>query len=818
MAKALMKVAMIAGAVALVATGVGAAAGAGLLGTGAMGAAGTVAGISTATISTVASVATVVAAAASVGAYLMAKKPGAAGAVNQVTISANAPIPYGVGRCFYAGSQLHDVGYGGKAIGSKTKNPWLSKVFVWSAGGPVEEIEAFLMDWQTVNFTGTSALGYYSGWLWHDRQLGLRPEADALAPPPPGLYSSMPDWGPAYKLSGYAASLLTFKFDRDNKKWANGIPAFGVVGKWARVYDPRNDSTYPGGSGDHRFDDEDTFEFDRNAALNAITYARGRYAIDTTTGEQTMKIVGCGFPKDAFDWPQWVAFANVCEANGWNSDGTVFDGPGISLWDNLKRMCAAGGGVPVISGGLLSVRFQSPKVALDTITAEDFADGERIVPGMRTYRDRINTMVPKYRSEANKWEYVQSAAVSFEEYVTLDGELKEEEYLCELVTDKDQAAQLTAYELFNRRELSGITIPCKPRLWEARLGEAYQVQDPETGLNHLCVIAAITKDIAQGTVTLTFETETSIKHALALAMTGTAPPPPTLVPPGDSDDASWDNGTGGMPTTPTGWTLMGQMLTGQTGSVPLLIVQGAVGAGDIASEIIFEYRPYNVSNGPDDNWTGSSLEAPLLTRKEVVGIVAGVDYEVSVRYRSGTLIGDRLILGPVAVNAWAATAVLANGGNVSVAAAGDGLYTITKTGGSAGWDASAVSTTGIAGGAVALLRAPASGADVIAGLATAPNASDSYTDIPFAVYFGGGGSLFAAESGSLTAIGTWSPGDTIWIVQALDGTSISYRKGSTLTSSTLLRTVSTSSTTFYFDSSIVDVGRTFVAGLFKRLT
>lgn len=522
MAKALAKVAMIAGAVALAATGVGAFAVAG--------------SAVAATAGTVATVATVTATAASVGAQLLTKKPGFAGNVNQVTISANSPIPYGMGRSFYAGSQLHDVGYGGKV--GKTKNPYLTKVFVWSAGGPIDGIESLLMDWQPVTFSGTAAIGYYNTWLFARHQLGQRPEASAMS----GPWGPVPDWSAAHKLSGMAASMISYRFDRKNKVWANGIPVHGVIGRWARVYDPRSDSTYPGGEGSHRFDDEDTFTFDRNAALNAITYARGRYAINPATGVQTIKVVGCGFPYESFDWPQWVAFANTCEANGWNSDGHVYDGPGISLWDNLKRICAAGGGVPVISGGLLSVRFQSPKVALDTITIEDFADGERLAPGMRTYKDRVNTMVPKYRSEANKWEYVQSEAIRFQEYVDLDrGEEKEEEFLIELATDKDQAAQLTAYELFSRRELSGISIPCKPRLWYARLGEAYQVKDPDTGIDHLCVVAAISKDIANATVALTFETETTAKHALALAMTGTAPPPPTLVPPGESDDAAWEN-------------------------------------------------------------------------------------------------------------------------------------------------------------------------------------------------------------------------------------------------------------------------------------
>ena len=623
MAKTLAKVAMIAGAVALVATGVGAAGSAGLLSMSASTAA---------TVSTVAQVATVVAAAASVGAQLLTKKPGMQGSVNQVTIGANSPIPYGVGRSFYAGSQLHDVGYGGKV--GKTKNPYLSKVFVWSAGGPIDGVESLLLDWQPVSFAGTSALGYYASWLYAHHQLGQRPEPGALA----GPWGFVPDWSAAHKISGMCASMLSFRFDRDNKVWANGIPAFGLVARWARVYDPRKDDTYPGGAGDHRFSDEDSFEFDRNAALNAITYARGRYAIDPGTGEQTIKVIGCGFPYETFDWPQWVAFANVCEANGWNSDGTVFDGPGLSLWDNLKRICAAGAGVPVISGGLLSVRFQSPKVALDTITSEDFADGDRMAPGMRTWKDRANTMVPKYRSEANKWEYVQSAAISFEDYVTIDGEPKEEEFLCELVTDKDHAAQLTAYELMNRRELAGITYPCKPRLWYARLGEAYHVIDPDTGLDHLCVIAAISKDISTSTVTLTFETEDTAKHAVALAMTGTAPPPPTLLPHGDADRDSWENGGGGDPPLPDAedWAL-----SAGDSSVPSLIVTGAAPADTIDS-VVFEYR---VTGSTE--WTGASIEPEDVTRKEMP-VPAG-SYEVALSYRIGVIVGDRLILGPIDV-------------------------------------------------------------------------------------------------------------------------------------------------------------------------
>lgn len=481
-------------------------------------------------------IAATISAAASVGAQLLQKKPGFSGTSNQVTIGNNQPIPYGMGRCFTPGSQLHDTAWGGKV--GKTTNPYLSKVFVWSVS-TAAAIETVLVDWNVIAFSGNSALGYYNGWLYLDRQLGLRPEPDALAAP----WAGMPDWSSAHKLSNYAAGLFSYRFDRDNKRWANGIPVHGVVGRWSKVYDWREDDTFPGGAGSHRWDDEDTFAYDVNAALHAVTYARGRYAINPATGEQTVRLVGCGFSREQIDWPAWTAFANVCDANGWAVNGFVYDGPGLSQWDNLKRICAAGAAIPVWSGGLLSVRFQSPKVALDTIGIEDFADGEYLTPGMRTWKDRVNIMIPKYRSEANKWEYVQSEAVSFESYIAEDGgDPKEQEFLCELVTDKDQAAKLAAYELFNRRELTGIVRPLKPRFWHMRLGEAYQLVDPEDGLNQLVVVAAITKDVGQATVTVTFETETTAKHALALALTGTAPPSPTLIPPGEADGDAWGGG------------------------------------------------------------------------------------------------------------------------------------------------------------------------------------------------------------------------------------------------------------------------------------
>ena len=36
------------------------------------------------------------------------------------------------------------------------------------------------------------------------------------------------------------------------KVYASGVPRLAAYGKWVLAYDPRKDSTFPGGSGSHR--------------------------------------------------------------------------------------------------------------------------------------------------------------------------------------------------------------------------------------------------------------------------------------------------------------------------------------------------------------------------------------------------------------------------------------------------------------------------------------------------------------------------------------------------------------------------------------
>lgn len=476
----------------------------------------------------VSTVATVVAAVANVVAVATAhpSHPPAQGSATRVTIGANQPMPYAMGRTYIAGAQVHDAGYGGTVSG--VPNPYSSTVFVYSLG-PVEAIEAFQADFTTITFSGGNATGYYAGFMSLATQLGACPESAALA----GPHGAIPGWGASYKLSGLCASLWTCNFDKKGKVFASGFPQPGVILNLANaVYDPRQDSTYPGGSGACRALDETTYVWGaagENPACHGVTYALGRF-------QNSEKVFGPAFPVDSIDWPAWVAFANVCDANAWKIGGLIWEGPGISRWDNLKRICAAGAAEPCFVGGLLSVRYSAPKTSLDTIVAADLADGEPQIAGMKTWRTRLNSIVPKYRSEDHQWEYVQSDAVTSSTYVTEDGEEKSEERQYDLCQDKDQAAQLAAYDLVNGRELGPFVLPLKPRLLPYLIGEALTVDIPEMGLSsQLCTITGRKFDPGKAIVTLTLETETTAKHAFALGKTGTAPPTPSLVTGADID-------------------------------------------------------------------------------------------------------------------------------------------------------------------------------------------------------------------------------------------------------------------------------------------
>lgn len=497
-------------------------------------------------LTTISAVAGAVAAVANAVAIATQKPPDLKGAINQVLIGANMPVPYAMGRTYVAGNLVYDDSNG-------TDNIDRTMVMVGSVGGPIEGFEAFQVDFSTVGYSLTSGgriegkatdswYGDGTGYLWVNSRLGLKP--DTALTPFSGR-AAFRNWSSSSKLSGMPAWSVTMAFDKKGQRWSGGIPAFGMIGKWVKTYDPRKDSSYLGGSGTQRWDDETTWAYGtagvgtvaqgENPALHALAYAFGRYANGN-------KVVGVGLDEAQINVARFVEAANLCDANGWTLGGTIYEGPGISKWDNLKRICASFGAVPIWSGGLLDLKLSKPVVALDTITRDDLVGGSIIVPAMKSWRDRVNTVVPRYRSEDHRWDYVQSDAVTNSTYVTEDGETKTKEVQYDLVQEMDQAAQLAAYELVNGREFGPIQLTCKPRLIFYKVGEAVNLDlasllDDPSLPTQTAIITSRSVDPATGVIRFTFESETPAKHTWALTRTGTAPPTPSIFTPGTVDQA-----------------------------------------------------------------------------------------------------------------------------------------------------------------------------------------------------------------------------------------------------------------------------------------
>jgi hypothetical protein len=561
---------------------------------------------------------------------LTAKKPQGPGTQTSFKADPNAGIPYVIGRTLVGGNIVYWEPHG-------SKNKYQSLVIVMSGAGPIESIDQTYLDKEEINFSGGltgSAVGSLSTLLNQDVQLGASPETAQLST---GI-GTPPSWDAASLLSGLAASMLTMKFDAKGDVTLTSTPRMGWLLHGVKVYDPRLDDTYPGGSGPQRSDDESTWAWSDNPFLHGLAWALGRY-------QNGVRVMGVGMPVDQIDVANFVEGANVCDANGWKAGGQVDSA--MDKWNVLKLILQAGGGEPIRYGARLSCIVNAPKVILDTIDHKQVI-GEASIPSMQGRRNRINGIVPGYRSEDHGWETVSAGLVRNSTYLTEDGTERTEEVdfalvQCEASETPDQAAQLAGYRIANSREAQPIVMPLKPRWIGYRIGDCIACDADEANLSgRQLVVMGRSLDVSNGSVTLTLRTEDPDKHDWALGLTGVAAPLNEPV-------------TGPDSTSPDGgdWSLSGISLNGDGLSLPALVFAGAV-TNESAIGVRFEYYQGESAPVDPDDWISTEMAAPTVTRREITSLIAGSPYMGAVSYairapRGGDLFTSRLILGPVTV-------------------------------------------------------------------------------------------------------------------------------------------------------------------------
>ncbi len=426
-----------------------------------------------------------------------------------------APIPIRFGRTGGAGQIVYR-----KGSGEADKNQYQTLTTVLSGAGPIDAIEASYADKKALSFAGTAAQAPFAGWLWEARQLGLCPEPAALDT---GV-GAKPGWTPAHKLSSLAAVQTTLRYDSKGKGTFMTEPGMLWVTRNVRCYDPRKDSTYPGGSGPQRWYDQSTWAFSKNPYVVGLTWAIGWKA-------NGARVAGVGIHIRNIDVARYVEGASIADFNGWTCGGEVSTGD--DKWQVLKSILQAGGGEPIKDGATLSCMVNAPRVPIATIGRDDIV-GEINAPKTQPRRDRVNGIIPTFRSEAHFWEVIPGEVVRDAAMLAKDGDERTKEVPYGLVQvegtdDVSQTVELAGYDLENAREAGPVTMPLKLRWLGFKAGDCVAIDEEVRGLagKHMILLKR-SLDPATGMVPMTMRTEDPAKHARVFARTGTLPPVPAV--------------------------------------------------------------------------------------------------------------------------------------------------------------------------------------------------------------------------------------------------------------------------------------------------
>lgn len=560
---------------------------------------------------------------------------GVANGGTQVDFKADptAPLPLAFGR----------TGTGGNIVFTATANDdneQLAYLTVLSACGPIQEIESFSADDITIEFSRTAPTGdlavagfnpdgtpndRFSGGenflMWDRRQLGDNPSPAFY--PPAVDFTKFPTWTDAHKLSGLAAAWWVISYEP--KTYSSGTPKPLWIVKGVKAYDPRLDSTYPGGAGPQRAGDRSTWAYTENPGLLGLAWTLGYYA-------NGKKVMGVGAPIAGVDVPAFVEAANVADANGWKCGGIVYSSDG--KWDVLRTILQACATKPMRLGASVSCFVSTPRVSIATLTGGDVV-GEAVIPAGRARRERINAVAPRYRSEEHGWQLVEASPIIVSDYVAFDGRQRTKAIAYPLVQDVDQLAELAAYDIVDSREFGPVSFACKPRWGGMPVGAAVTVNEPEFGLNNQkMVIVGREHDLATGQVMLQLRTETDGKHDFALGRTTTPPPTPGIT----------GVDTAVVPTPGVAsWTCTGGVVAGPNGAgkVPAIIITGAVD-NPLVQGVIVEYRERTAAGPPAvfADWIGGGEFPANTTNIVITSVKASTTYQVRLRYRTVRGVDD----------------------------------------------------------------------------------------------------------------------------------------------------------------------------------
>lgn len=691
-----------------------------------------------------------------------------------------------------AGSLVDAFNYGGKY-----GTDWEVMV-VAIADHLCDSLVGFYVNDAYVAFGGDGAVAGYNGQL----QVFWRPgSADQV---PPATLTSYGGWAGTDRLRGVAYVVFAYKADASDAKspvWTGGRPSFLSVVRGLKLYDPRRDSTVPGGFGAHRWSDPSTREWSDNAELCRYNYDRGIYACDRVD-QPSQLLIGRGLSAIEAPPERIFAAANLCDEDvplkTGGSEKRYRVGGVIAASDKFgdvaEDFAAAMGGIVIQPEGSVAVEPGHAKAPVAYITDDDLVAGTKVTfSEMRTEADEewCNTVIPRYVEPTQKWTDHGAPIRRNSADVLADGGPREAPLNLKLVTSGTQAQRIGEIRRRMGRLQRSAGITLGPRFAELESGD-WIVWTSARRTKGLPVQFRIESDA----LSREWRNSLSLREINASVFAWSTN---DQIADGATAEAQGPPDGFGVPD-PGSWSLVGGALTGADGAqIPAIVFQGAV-EDTYVSEVRFEYRPYDATAGINEGWIGTELAAPQVTERRVV-LAGGVQYQGAVSYRfPGGQPGERLILGPVV----AGDLSLGQGDYLKlvvdkVTSAG---RTLTKTAGINGnFDASAYSTVPLRGGCKLTFTAGQTTGQFMLGLNTDPETDPSWEGLDYAWHIKPGGQAEVYRSSGGFSSPTTYDASTVFQIVYDDGAIRFIKDGAVFLSQPAAPGIA-----FYVDSSFATLG------------
>lgn len=554
---------------------------------------------------------------------------GAAGRPFEFVIDPDGPIPFAAGRIGVSGALIHKDTFGPDLM-------FYGIPAVLSGAGPIEAIELVRADDYPMAFdaNGGATTEPYRQEFYFRSVLGEQPAPLALSTPA-GLKNGakLPGWGPSHKLSGKAAFLMVMAENSKGSAFPTGEVKPLVTLRGLKVYDPRQDSTYPGGVGPQRLSDPSTWTYSDNPILWALKWCLGLWEGPNGKGapQVDFQVGGIGAKPSGIDFPAFVAAANVSDANDWTV--AAYPNTDDDKSQVLDAFLQAGGCVYAQRAGKIScIQRAAPRASVVTISAADTA-GPLEIDTAASRIDRINTLRPRFWSEAHRWQMTAlDGEITAQAYRDEDGAARTRGLDFPFVSNARQCGQLAALQIANTREGIAGVIPLKPHMQRIRPGDAFTITEPGFVLNGVkCLCLNTDYDPATGVVRVSFVSETDAKYPFALGQNPT-PPAPQVLTPVDPGFVS--------PPEAGDWTIIVRPPSPGGGQLPGFDLGGIVG-NETATAIIVEHGPS--ATGP---WTQAYQGPPTVTKIPIDGLQPGASYYIAIQYQRNQNYSARQVYGP----------------------------------------------------------------------------------------------------------------------------------------------------------------------------